>query len=274
MDIHCISLKGLRDQNEDKHSIILNIDGKKNDLADINLYGIYDGHGGKFVSKYLSNNLPVYFTDKRVPYPLTDNKYINGVYEILDKNLNEKHKRNATHCGSTCLVVLHQKNNNGNNLIIMNTGDSRAILCKDIFGIPLTIDHKPNYPKEKRRIEKLGGRIYKDGMDYRIKDLSVSRAFGDLDAQPFICSTPDIFRYKIEKNDKFIILGCDGLWDVMSNQDVVNFVLNETYDEKLENRIINKNNNGKTLNIARKLAERALELGSQDNLTIIIVFLD
>lgn len=273
MDIHCISLKGLREQNEDKHNVVLNIDGKKDNIANVNLYSVYDGHGGKFVSKYLSEHLPNYFTDKRVPYPNIENKYILGVYTQLEKDLKENHQKSATHCGSTCLVALQYKNNNSDHLIIMNTGDCRAVLCRDNFGIPLTIDHKPHYPKEKRRIEKLGGKIYNDGLDYRIKDLSVSRAFGDFDAQPYVVCNPDIFRHKLDKNDKFLILGCDGLWDVISNQEAINFVLNETYDDNLEKRINNKNN-GKTINIARKLAEKALLLGSQDNLTIIIIFFE
>ena len=114
----------------------------------------------------------------------------------------------------------------------------------------------------------MGGKPYFDGDDWRIKDLSVSRAFGDFDAEPYLTNMPDIFRYKIDKNDKFIIFACDGVWDVLQNQDVVNFVLNECYDKDLNVRI-NKN-----LNIAKKLAEHALQKGSTDNLTIIIYFLD
>src|SRR5436305_1930508 len=69
---------------------------------------------------------------------------------------------------------------------VINTGDSRCIICRDNLGIPLSKDHKPNWPEERYRIQQLGGKIYYDGDDYRIKDLSVSRAFGDIDAEPYV----------------------------------------------------------------------------------------
>ena len=80
---------------------------------------------------------------------------------------------------------------------VYNLGDSRMILCKKSEAHVVTKDHKPNWPDEQTRIEKIGGKIYFDGFDWRIGDLSVSRAFGDLDNSPYISCKPDIFRYKI-----------------------------------------------------------------------------
>ena len=71
----------------------------------------------------------------------------------------------------------------------------------------------------------MNGKIQFDGHDWRIKDLSLSRAFGDLDASPFVTHEPEIYKYKLSSKDKFMVLACDGLWDVLSNQEVVNFVL-------------------------------------------------
>lgn len=266
MDIHSISLKGKRQQNEDRHNIILNIEGKDSELSKINFFGVYDGHGGKFVSKFLEKNLPKFFLDKRVIYPLKKT-YINTVYTDLQNLLKNEFKEYSTHCGSTCLVVIHYNYNSFNYITVINSGDSRCVLCRDNTSIPLTKDHKPHWPEEKRRIENLGGKIYFDGVDYRIKDLSVSRAFGDLDALPYLTNMPDIFRYKIEKSDKFLILACDGLWDVLSNSEVSNYILNECYDDKLNERI------NKDINIAKKLAEYAISKGSMDNITILIIFL-
>ena len=140
-------------------------------------------------------------------------------------------------------------------------------MCRDNLAIPLSKDHKPNWPEEKRRIEKAGGSIYFDGHDYRIKDLSLSRAVGDIDAEPFVSSKPEVFKYKLEKNDKFIVLGCDGLYDCLSNQDIINFILNDFYDENM-NRI------NKQINIATKLGEYAIQKGTSDNVTVIIIFFD
>lgn len=269
MNIHSVSLKGRRDSNEDKHTIILNENNKDQNMLPINFFGVYDGHGGKFVSKYLSDNLPKSFLNKQVVYPLT-RKFITDVYESTQNQLKTEHQENALNCGSTCLVVIYYKYKKDNHhyINVINTGDSRCIICRDNIAIALTKDHKPNWPEERHRIQALGGNIYFDGEDYRIKDLSVSRAIGDIKAGPYVTHMPDIFRYRLEKNDKFLVMACDGLWDKLSNQDVVNFILHECYDNTTNNRI-NKN-----INIAKKLGEYAIYKGSNDNITIIIIFLN
>lgn len=267
MNVHSVSLKGRREQNEDKHTIILNCNGKNKDIKNINFFGVYDGHGGKHISKCLSKNLPTFFTDKRVAYPLKK-QYVDAVYQHVQNTLRKSHTDIASSCGSTCLVAVYFKHENNNYLNVLNTGDSRCILCRDNIASALTKDHKPNWPEERTRIEALGGKIYRDGLDYRIKDLSVSRAFGDLDAEPYVTNMPDTYVYKIEKNDRFFVLACDGLWDVLSNQDVANFILTNCYDSTTNQRI-NKN-----INIARKLAEYAILRGTGDNVTIIVVFLN
>ena len=265
MTIYFVSLKGERHTNEDKHNIILNMNNDKK-TADVNLYGVYDGHGGKFVSNFLSNNLPQYFTNPKLSYPLNKN-YVNNVYDILENTLKTKHTNEATECGSTCLLVCNYKKNGNNYLNIMNTGDSRCVMCRNNVGIALTKDHKPNWIDEKSRISKLGGNIRRDGNVYRINDLSVSRAFGDLESSKYVTHRPEMFKYKIKPLDKFMIIACDGLWDVVSSQDAVNFVLDNCYDTAM-NRINHK------MNIARKLGEYAISSDSGDNVTCIIVFFD
>lgn len=271
MDVHSVTLKGRRNVNEDKHNIILNEEGEKYpNFVNVNLFGVYDGHGGKYVSKFLSENIPTLFMNKNVKYPLTRNSIMEKYKELQD-TLKTKYKSYALSCGSTCLVVIHYKSpKDGYNYInLMNTGDSRCIICRDNLGIPLSKDHKPHWPEESYRIKQLGGRVYFDGEDYRIKNLSVSRAFGDIDAEPYVTYVPDIYRYRLEKNDKFIVLACDGLWDVLSNQDVVNFILTECYDGTTTVRV----NERKEINIAKKLGEYAIQnKDSGDNITIIIIF--
>ena len=56
MVYHTWSLKGMRETNEDKHVVIEN---------NINYYAVYDGHGGKEVSSFLSNELHKYFFQKK-----------------------------------------------------------------------------------------------------------------------------------------------------------------------------------------------------------------
>ena len=266
MIIYAVSLKGLRPENEDKHTVILNTDNKGKGTVPISFFGVYDGHGGKFVSEFLSKNLPKYFVNaESANFPFS-RKYIYNVFSNIQNTLKAEYRQEARQCGSTCLSMLHYSIDNQNYVNLINVGDSRAILCRDNLAIPLTKDHKPFWPEEKRRIEEAGGSVYYDGSDYRIKDLSVSRAVGDIDAEPYVISKPEVYKYKIEKNDKFIVLGCDGLYDYLSNQDIVNFILNEYYDETLSNKI------NKKMNIAKKLGEYAIHNGSTDNITVIIVF--
>ncbi|CAH6421526.1 Protein phosphatase 2C [uncultured virus] len=264
MNIHTASLKGLRESNEDKHFILANIDNKNPLYTNINFFAVFDGHGGKIVSEFLAKKLPTYFIDKKCTYPLSK-LYVHSVYDRIQKSLIDN--KFAQYCGSTALAVIQYKINEESYINVINVGDCRCIICRDNFAMPLTKDHKPGWIEERHRIEAIGGQIIFDGYDYRIKDLSVSRAFGDIDATPYVTHKPELFRYKLDKNDKFILLACDGCWDILSNQDAVNYVLSNCYDNTTKNRI------NKEVNIAKKLAEYAIKKGSTDNVSIIVIFL-
>lgn len=266
MNVYTASLKGLREQNEDKHTLFINNNGQNSNLSRVDFFGIYDGHGGKDVSTYVEENLPSYFISKDVVYPLSK-KYVNNVYDFLQKAL--QNYPTAYRSGSTALVVIRFKYGVDDYLNVINLGDCRCVICRDNFAMPLTKDHKPNWPEERHRIEKIGGNIVFDGYDWRIKDLSVSRAFGDIDATPFLSHRPDLFRYKLDKNDKFVVMACDGLWDVMTNEEVVNFILLQCYDNTTKNRIKKQN-----VNIAKRLAEYAIKKGSTDNVSVTVIFFD
>lgn len=269
MDVQYTSLKGFRNQNEDKHNIICNLNNKNKNMPSINFFGIYDGHGGKKVSSYLETHLPGYFVNKKVKYPL-NKKYVMAVYDHIQKSLRFEHKDFSYTSGSTCCVVIQFKYNNNDYINVMNTGDSRAVLCRGNMAIPLSLDHKPNWPEEKYRITKLDGGQYitKIGNDdWRIKDLSVSRSFGDVETTPYVTHRPDFYRYKLEQSDKFIILACDGLWDVVSNQEAINFVIEKSYDITTKTKLSNN------ANVADMLGKYAIAKGSGDNVSIIIVYL-
>lgn len=267
MSVHIISLKGKRDQNEDQHDVFINLDGSAKDSskAPINLYGVYDGHGGKFVSNFLGEHIAKCFTDKRIEYPLSK-EMVSKIYSYIQNTLKTKYNRQSFHTGSTCLLAMHFKAGGSEYLNVLNSGDSRCVVCKNNLAVVLTKDHKPKWPEELKRIQDLGGKVEFDGYDWRIKDLSVSRAFGDLDAEPYVTCAPDIYKYKLTSDVKFMVLACDGLWDVMNSQDVVNFVLENCYEIGSNKRI------NQTLNIAQILGKHAISIGSTDNITIIVVF--
>ena len=268
MKIFSHSLQGKRDANEDQHIHIMNLTGKNEDLNSVNFIAVFDGHGGKAVSKYLKENLPQFFVNKfeKDIYSRSDtaSKYFVKVYDLIQNKMKEYHPRAIQYCGSTACVGIHFKDNeNKNKLWVLNVGDSRSVKCNKLnIAEQLTQDHKPNSPEERLRIEQLGGKIEFDGSDWRVKDLSLSRAFGDLECAPYVTHLHQIYKYRISSSDKFIIFACDGLWDVMSNQDAVDFV-NEL--------LMNKKFKG---NYAKELSEYAYEKGSLDNITAVVYLLD
>ena len=268
MKVYSHSLQGKRPTNEDQHYHILNINGENAEQNNINLFAVFDGHGGKAVSKFLKENLPQFFVNKFPKNIYTKNdtsaKYFNKVYNLLQNKMKDEHPRFVQYCGSTaCVAIQFKDKSNKDKIWILNVGDSRAVKCtKDNKPEQLTTDHKPNEPAEKARIEQMGGKIEYDGYDWRIKDLSLSRAFGDIDCTPFVTHIPQINKYKIRHNDKFIIFACDGLWDVVSNQDAINFVNKLKGDPKYKG------------NYAKDLAEHAYEKGSLDNITTMVYMLN
>jgi serine/threonine protein phosphatase PrpC len=263
MIVNSHSLQGLRKSNEDQHAYFLNLDGKNEDINNINFVSVFDGHGGKTVSKYLKNVMPKYFA-KKVESKIYNNsksssKLFNFIFNSVQEKLIEKHPKAVS--TALCGMISKHPTQDKKILWIVNVGDSRAVLCNHKGeALQLSKDHKPNCKDEKSRIEQLGGQIRFDGSDWRIRDLSLSRAFGDVDATPYVTHLPQIYKYNLNKKDKFIIFGCDGLWDVMSNKKATDYILN----------LQNKKFKG---NYSEKLAEKAIKEGSTDNVTVVVLFL-
>jgi serine/threonine protein phosphatase PrpC len=258
MKIYSYSLQGKRDSNEDNHFTFINNNNSLENYNPINLFCVFDGHGGKLVSTFLKSYLPSFFLQKSEKpfYEKSKHiiKHINNIFDFLQNNLKMKHPRAVEYCGSTACVVMQIKNK----LWIANTGDSRCIICNRNGVVKqITEDHKPDLPREKERIEQLGGKIKFDGYEWRIKNLSLSRAFGDLDCQPYVIHNPDIYSYTIHDDDKFLIIGCDGLWEQLTNENIIDFIKDLQF----------KNFKG---NYAKELATYALNSGSNDNISVII----
>jgi serine/threonine protein phosphatase PrpC len=276
MYLHTISLIGKRPTNEDAEYFLLNLDNNDSTKKDINLLAIFDGHGGPLVSKYLSEKLPPYFYDKSiVSSKIKQNsdkyhRYIIKLFDFMqDKIRNEVQESKIM--GSTAIIAQIYKASYKNRLQILNVGDCRAIICNKFnIGNQLTKDHKPLQLEEYNRLTQMGGVITKfPNDDPRIGGLSVSRSFGDVDGKPYVSHRPEIFDYEISSTDKFLVIACDGLWDVFTNQEVTEYILNEMKnDYKYEAHKSTKNN------IAFKLATDAINKGSTDNISVMILFFD
>ena len=111
---------------------------------------------------------------------------------------------------------------------------------------------------------------------WRIGDLSVSRAFGDLDNTPHVTHIPDNFNYQLKPDDEFIVMACDGVWDVLQNHDVVNFTRDHYHNNNVDLYDIYGKYPTQDIdqihNIAKKLATYAIASGSTDNVSVIIIF--
>ena len=244
---------GVRDDNEDTHILNkLRIDEKKG----IYISGIFDGHGGKEVSNILKKYFPhVLVMDKS---RLLSGTYLKDCFENVHKIIDKKYSKEGYGSGSTALVCILDNET----ILIGSAGDCRAVICHGDKAVQLNKEHRPNEPKERARIEKLGGKIEFDGDDYRIGALNVSRGFGDFDTTPYVSHEPDITKFNMTSKDRFVILACDGVWDVVDNQEAVNFVLKE----------IKKGT--KASEIPRKLIDYSIKVKkSEDNVTVIIAFI-
>eukprot|EP00249_Psilotum_nudum_P015516 c25370_g1_i1 orf=324-1661(-) len=157
-------------------------------------------------------------------------------YKLMDEELLLKAKVDCFYSGTTAVSLVKQ----GLNVIIGNIGDSRAVLGTKsdddtIVAVQLTVDLKPNLPEEAERIRECNGRVFalhnEPGVhrvwlpDHNSPGLAMTRAFGDFCLRDFgIIAVPRITCHQLTQKDQFIVLATDGVWDVLSNQQVVQIV--------------------------------------------------
>ena len=152
----CSSVKGLRREMEDEHIAarpLLCQDG----LPAANLFGVFDGHGGRKCAQYLHKHLApavrgslLQINDGGSRSAAIQSALKSAFCEVDSAFLSTIGREEV---GSTAIVVLQE----GKTLYCANTGDSRAILCRADGPTPLSSDHKPSRPDEKKRIEDAGG---------------------------------------------------------------------------------------------------------------------
>ncbi|PIN04356.1 Serine/threonine protein phosphatase [Handroanthus impetiginosus] len=163
-------------------------------------------------------------------------KSILKAFKLMDKEL-KLHPSIDCFCSGTTAVALIKQ---GQDLIIGNIGDSRAVLAtrdKDnaLVAVQLTVDLKPNLPREAARIQKCKGRVFALQDEPEVArvwlpnsdspGLAMARAFGDFCLKDFgLISIPDVYHHHITDRDEFVILATDGVWDVISNKEAVDIV--------------------------------------------------
>lgn len=135
--------------------------------------------------------------------------------------------------GCTAVVAVLQ---DGGTLYVANAGDSRCILSRKGVAVDMSVDHKPEDEEESKRIKEAGGEVTSEG---RVNGgLNLSRALGDHAykqgdcgaRKQMISALPDVRRIQLQKDeDEFMLLACDGIWNSMTSQDVVDFVRERIY---------------------------------------------
>lgn len=218
-----------RKQNQD--SIIMEEDPKTKCL----LFAALDGHGelGDHVSQYIRDRLPkMLFSHEQ--FPKNVGAALTDCIAILDNEVNKV--IDTKFSGTTaviCTII-------GNVLTCANVGDSRIILgmvndAGQLVVDEVSEDHKPDSPAEQKRIEQAGGRVfavtYEDGIDgparvwlakIDIPGLAMSRSLGDTVAHSVgVSSIPDIITKTIGPQHKFLVMGSDGLWEFISNEETL-----------------------------------------------------
>ncbi|TYZ61435.1 hypothetical protein PybrP1_011953 [[Pythium] brassicae (nom. inval.)] len=251
-------------------------------------FGVYDGHGGDFCSKYAAahlhaklsalmesrfhsnrlrdsqlSNQSTSTTSSSIEYTDIDADVLSAediercfaeTFASVDKEL-EAFDESGT-SGSTAVTCLIRSYNGRTMFHVANVGDSRAVFFSNGETSRLTVDHKATNEDEVKRIKALKGII----LNKRVGGVvAVTRALGQADEKPFISSAPHTESVEVVCDDAFLVLVSDGVSDVFRDEELTQFV-----SERLAA-------GEKALAVCRQLLDRAKERGSMDNMTAVLV---
>jgi len=269
------SMQGWRIEMEDAHSAVIGIPDQKENVS---WFAVFDGHAGGRVSAHCSHHLldcirasDEFTCSLQQEHSLTQEEMMEGIKRGILRGfleLDEKLRKipevasGEDKSGSTAVGALISEKY----VIIANCGDSRGVCC--VSGKPAlaTQDHKPSNEPEKERIQNAGGSV----MIQRVNgSLAVSRALGDFEyknvdgkgpTEQLVSPEPEFYiKERDETRDEFLVLACDGVWDVMSNEEICSFIGHRMrVHDNLET-------------ICNEVIDTCLYKGSRDNMSIIII---
>ncbi|XP_072170753.1 probable protein phosphatase 2C T23F11.1 [Diadema setosum] len=258
-------MQGWRINMEDAHTQLLAIDEDE----DAAFFAVYDGHGGAKVAQYAGQHLHRKLANqsayKRGDIP----EAIKEAFLKLDEDMLNDEAMKDELAGTTALVAVLKNNK----VYCGNVGDSRGVMSISGYAKPLSFDHKPGNEKESKRIIAAGGWVEFNRVN---GNLALSRALGDFvfkrngskgPEEQIVTAVPDVTETDISAESEFMVLACDGIWDVLTNQEVVDFV---------RTRIAGKMDPEK---ICEELMTRCLAPDCQmgglgcDNMTVVLVCL-
>ena len=265
-------MQGWRKRQEDAHISAVSQGEKK----DIDVFGVFDGHGGKEISKFVSNHFVQELTVNKnlstdmslalketfikmdeimvTPESIEEikkyarqskeedelqskNEPPNSQMQLISQLIGPKDpESNEISMRTGCTACVMSIDETKKKLYFANAGDSRVVMCKKGVAEPMSEDHKPEMESEKTRIYKADGWI----SDGRVKgNLNLNRGFGDLEykqnknlkpEEQMITANPDIKVVDFTNDIDFVIIGCDGIWDCLKNQEACDFVSKKLKD--------------------------------------------
>jgi len=157
---------------------------------------------------------------------------------------------------------------------------------------PMSFDHDPNSETERKRIEAAGAAVEetryadiegKECVIYKVvreknkldKDrLAMARSFGDIEwknndklkpEEQAVSAEPDVLVHDRTSDDTFLVIACDGIWDVMTNDEVGQFVADRVQSGLDREAVLS--------HVADLLLEECFNRGSADNMSVVVVAL-
>ncbi|XP_038893719.1 protein phosphatase 2C 16 [Benincasa hispida] len=265
-------------------------------------FGVYDGHGGPQVADYCQERIHLALAEEIRGFQQNLNNGSNGenwqqdwertfnnCFHRVDDEIEGKVGR--TVCGSggdvsdtsfepvapetvgsTAVVALVCSSH----IIVANCGDSRAVLYRGKESMALSVDHKPNREDEYARIESSGGKVIQWNGHRVFGVLAMSRSIGDRYLKPWIIPDPEVMFVPRAKEDECLILASDGLWDVMTNEEVCEVARRRILLWHRKHGASSLADRGTGVDPAAQaaadyLSMLALQKGSKDNISVIVV---
>ena len=211
------------------------------------LFCIFDGHGGNMTAKLCVKKYPEIFRKCLLESPFDYEMALKKSFYLMDKEIENT---KSLEVGNTATVVFI----NNRLLYCANVGDSSCA----IFGKTnefISVDHKCTNKKEMKRIEKEGGTILENRLG---GILAVSRGLGDFDLKSKgLSCEPHIVKKLIDHNSNYCVLASDGVWDVLKLDEVAKIIQNNKIED-----------------MAKNIVEAALDKGSEDNISCIVIELN
>ena len=233
----------------------------------LSFFGVYDGHGGRGAVDYIEATLhkDVIRELKRIRTDSDEaiTRAVHKAYLATDSSMVA-----AVHddSGSTVVTALIRVTPDGERkLYVGNAGDARAVLCQEsitgygVLAKRLSYDHKACDKGEAERVRRSGGFVSMGRADVaRVNGtLAIARALGDHSMKRQVIPDPYQTATTVRADSKFLIVACDGLWDVMEDDQAVRLVYGMDSAQHM----------------AQRLVDEAMRRGTTDNVTVMVVIL-